>query len=105
MAYRNGLAEKPKKLPIHRGPSANPGKLSLCQDGKIFENKLVGDQVEEAEGDAVVAEAADEVGRAGGDRGTAVDHPIHVEEEADVVVHAMGRAAGVPCRIPGEIVR
>jgi hypothetical protein len=60
---------------------------------------------EESERDAVVAEAADEVGRAGDELGAAVNHPVHVEEESDVLVHAMERAGGVPCRISGGIVR
>jgi hypothetical protein len=60
---------------------------------------------EEAEGDAVIAEAADEVGRAGDELGTAVNDPVHIEEEADILVHAVGRAGGVPCRISGKILR
>ena len=60
---------------------------------------------EEVEGDAVVPEAADEIGRAGDELGAAVDHPVHVEEEADLVNHALGRAGGVPCRNSREIVR
>jgi len=85
----------------YQSTADHPLTLESCHCAKMG-RFFVG---EEAEGDAVVAEAADEVGSAGDEHGTAGDQPVHVEEEAGVLVHAMERAGGVPCRISVEIVR